>query len=79
MHAHGCVQLDDMGNLAVFNRGPSSHLRPFDRDGARAVAALCAQVTKGCPVRVQGPVCASFEGPPGVCKRSGVAQCGQVM
>jgi len=38
--------LDDVGNLAIHNRGPSSHLRPFDRDGARAVAALCAQVAR---------------------------------
>lgn len=37
-------ELDDRGNLASFSHTPGSFLRPFDRDGARAIAALCAQV-----------------------------------
>ncbi|GFH28309.1 flagellar associated protein, partial [Haematococcus lacustris] len=38
--------LDDKGNLAAHSRNPGSYLRPFDRDGARAVAALAAQVAR---------------------------------
>ncbi len=39
--------MDDEGNLASFTRAPGSVFRPFDRDGARAVASLVAQVGEG--------------------------------
>jgi len=39
------MQLDDVGNLAPFSSTPGSALRPFNKDGARAVAALCSQVS----------------------------------
>ena len=38
--------MDDDGNLASFSRAPGTVNRPFDRDGARAVAALVAQTRR---------------------------------
>jgi hypothetical protein len=39
--------MDDKGNLASFSKAPGTFNRPFDKDGARAFAALSAQVRWG--------------------------------
>jgi hypothetical protein len=40
------LQMDDRGNLASFSKAPGTFNRPFDKDGARAFAALSAQVSR---------------------------------
>lgn len=40
-------ELDSRGNLCSFSNQPGTFAKPYDNDGARAVAALAAQVCLG--------------------------------
>ncbi len=44
-------ELDAHGNLCSFSRQAGTATKPFDRDGARGVAALTAQVRAPAPAR----------------------------